>query len=338
MKGFFSTCIIFVSVTLGLGVMEVALRCGGFLPARLDQPHCERWARPDPRLGWRNRPGVWKVDCLNNPMTILPNGLRKTCGQDRGSATGPRILILGDSWIMGFGLHDEETFASLLQKRFPSVRFLNCAVAGYGTYQSLLFLEDFLAEAKKSQDKQGVRVLYCFCSNHQERNVASYHWIRGLTTYDRTHFTPPHILRDDAGHWRRYPAERHNMWSLADKSALVYLLQDRIIYQVTRDNGDQAIAATRHLMREMHQLCEHNGVPFEVVLAFSPQQERKRYQAFCRSSAIPCVSCAPDVLWKDPEWFLHKGDYKGGHPNERLHAYWAASIGEFLHSEGWVNP
>ncbi len=59
-----------------------------------------------------------------------------------------RILLLGDSYTMGYGLHTEETYAYLLQqkldKAFPrkKVRVINCGVGGYAPFQERIFLNE----------------------------------------------------------------------------------------------------------------------------------------------------------------------------------------------------
>ena len=55
-------------------------------------------------------------------------------------------MVLGCSFVQGWALSDEETFAWKLQERFVRARVLNFGTAGYGTTQSLLALERYLEE------------------------------------------------------------------------------------------------------------------------------------------------------------------------------------------------
>lgn len=62
-------------------------------------------------------------------LTIKPDGIK-------------RVMILGDSNAFGYGLQEEEIFATLLSKRLPTnYQVLNSGVFGYGTDQSLLLFE-----------------------------------------------------------------------------------------------------------------------------------------------------------------------------------------------------
>jgi hypothetical protein len=59
-----------------------------------------------------------------------------------------RVLLLGDSYTMGYGLHDDETFAHHLQQKldkgFPrkKLRVINCGVGGYAPFQERIFLNE----------------------------------------------------------------------------------------------------------------------------------------------------------------------------------------------------
>ncbi len=59
-----------------------------------------------------------------------------------------RILLLGDSYTMGHGLRDDETFAHLLQRKldkgFPltKLRVINGGVGGYAPWQERIFLNE----------------------------------------------------------------------------------------------------------------------------------------------------------------------------------------------------
>jgi hypothetical protein len=120
-----------------LGVVEHVLRS----EARADTGGAEAMLDlhvPADVYGWRPRPG----------FSGLVDGRRTTINTRgfRGPVPGPlragerRVLMLGDSVAFGWGVHDEETFAALLD-RHAVLSVANLAVEGYGIDQSLLRLE-----------------------------------------------------------------------------------------------------------------------------------------------------------------------------------------------------
>lgn len=88
------------------------------------------------RLGWKPRPGA-RFTVAGALTTIDARGFR---GQAAPADPGPartRVLLLGDSVTFGYGVADEQTFASLLGAERGGFEVANLAVPGYGVDQSL---------------------------------------------------------------------------------------------------------------------------------------------------------------------------------------------------------
>ena len=171
--------LLLVSVAVGLMVGEVAARLVGIRPiAALPLP--VQVAMEHPALGWVNRPGVhlsW--DTGNAPMTFWPDGRRAT----RATADAPpeavvQVALIGGSFTQGYGVADEHAFGWLLDARFPGLSVDNHGTGGYGTYQSLLLLEQLFREA----DFRPSLVIYGFAAFHGERNVGAYRHVVTLRT------------------------------------------------------------------------------------------------------------------------------------------------------------
>ncbi len=128
-----------------LGV-EAGLRL--FFP----QPLAERYAAPreggplvniDPELGWTLRPGIaglrseepWQADVRTNAL-----GFRDV--EHAGKAADvARVAVLGDSFVFGSGVRQDETLTHQLAARLgPAFEVVNLGVPGYGTDQALLTL------------------------------------------------------------------------------------------------------------------------------------------------------------------------------------------------------
>ncbi len=101
----------------------------------------EFW-RYDPVYGWAHEPGrVGKFASHGFDTTVRINshGFR---GPERSFDKSPgrkRVVVLGDSYVWGFGVEQEELFTTLVEDRLgPGVELVNLAVSGYSTDQELL--------------------------------------------------------------------------------------------------------------------------------------------------------------------------------------------------------
>jgi hypothetical protein len=120
-----------------LATTELSLRAAA--PDDLTGPAAmERLHRPSEVYGWEPRPGfAARIEGMRT--TIDGRGARGPEADDE-AADSRRILMLGDSIAFGWGVHDEETFAALLDSG-ARTSVLNLAVEGYGLDQTLLRFE-----------------------------------------------------------------------------------------------------------------------------------------------------------------------------------------------------
>jgi len=94
-------------------------------------------ARYDPEVTYTLRPGtcVFANDEFSVRVDVNRLGLR----DDELSLEAPEIVVLGDSFAMGWGVEQDETFAQLLAKR-TGLRVLNAGISSYATARELLTL------------------------------------------------------------------------------------------------------------------------------------------------------------------------------------------------------
>jgi hypothetical protein len=134
----------------GLGVCEAALRvlwphlANGVRVYDFAESERGRFCRWDERLGWAGRPGAegefqW-ADCR---IRVRQNrhGFRgaehETARTDR-----PRIAVLGDSFVWGFGVEEPDVFTAVMARDSArDVEIVNLGVSGYGTDQEVLLWE-----------------------------------------------------------------------------------------------------------------------------------------------------------------------------------------------------
>ena len=94
-----------------------------------------------PELGIQLNPGSYKIN-INKGLAFearhLDDHSRFVTGRQQNHTN---VLLLGCSFTYGFGVDDDQTFASLLQKDFPEAGIQNAGVPGYGSVQSLMQLK-----------------------------------------------------------------------------------------------------------------------------------------------------------------------------------------------------
>lgn len=91
---------------------------------------------------------------------INSNGLR----DDEESLKKPQIIVLGDSYAMGWGVNQNETFAQIIEEK-TGLKTLNAGVSSYGTAREFLMLQ--------KQDLSNLKYLIIqYCSNDYGENKA----------------------------------------------------------------------------------------------------------------------------------------------------------------------
>jgi lysophospholipase L1-like esterase len=113
-----------------------------------EEYHCEY----DADLGWANRPGVSIPDFYGpeQSITIDTAGLRSHEVLNPSLKPDPfRVICLGDSFTLGYGVDDQETFPFLLQKLAAGqLHVSNMGQGGYSIGQSWLWLRRLAPQLK----------------------------------------------------------------------------------------------------------------------------------------------------------------------------------------------
>ncbi len=102
----------------------------------------ESHSQYDAELGWRHRPGVHFESLYGpgTPFTTNAQGFRAR--EDYGKAVPPgryRVVNLGDSFTMGYGVGDGATYPAQLQALCPVLQTVNMGQGGYGADQDYLW-------------------------------------------------------------------------------------------------------------------------------------------------------------------------------------------------------
>ncbi len=120
-------------------------------------PACARY---DKELAYTLRPGDCSFVNLEFATELRINSLGVR--DDEESLAAPEVIVLGDSYAMGWGVGQVETFAQVLE-RMTGKKVLNLGVSSYGTARELLLLQ--------RADRSNLRVLVIqYCANDYPEN------------------------------------------------------------------------------------------------------------------------------------------------------------------------
>lgn len=129
-----------LSLTVGLLMAEMLVRLAGYR----SQFAATQFFRYDPLLGWHLQPalkGPFERPQFKSYVKINSHGLRGIDHPYEKPRGKKRILVLGDSFVWGFGVNDSEIFTALMEQDLQDVEVINGGVTAYGTTQELLWLE-----------------------------------------------------------------------------------------------------------------------------------------------------------------------------------------------------
>ena len=117
-------------------------------------------ARYDAALSYTLRPGrcTFANEEFKTEVRVNSLGLR----DDEQSLRHPEIIVLGDSFAMGWGVQEAETFSSILERRLGK-KVLNAGVSSYGTAREV--------ESVRRLNSSRARILIIqYCDNDFEEN------------------------------------------------------------------------------------------------------------------------------------------------------------------------
>ncbi len=97
-----------------------------------------RHAQYDPELFYTLRPGGARFTSreFDTRLEVNSAGLR----DDEASLVAPEIIVLGDSYAMGWGVEQQESFPQVLE-RLSGRSVLNAGVSSYGTAREMILLD-----------------------------------------------------------------------------------------------------------------------------------------------------------------------------------------------------
>jgi hypothetical protein len=146
----------------GLEVMAESIFMRRFWWVWQAEPTCAQF---DPELIYLAKPGRanFRNPEFDTIITMQRDGRREQPAPPPGHRE--KVVVLGDSFAMGWGVNDAETYSAPLQSRFHYAT-TNLGVASYGTARELLWLRR--QDAWRDADV----LIIQFCENDAEENAA----------------------------------------------------------------------------------------------------------------------------------------------------------------------
>ena len=244
----------------------------------------------DELLGWKlkasNTYRHFKLFNFDVTYHIDKYGHRKT----GGDPSNPKVVFLGGSYTFGNGVEDNETFASILQKRNPKHCMINTGANAWGTDQALIKLKE---QFQQHEDIE--LVVYNFIGAHVQRNYLRKPWLKKLWKLGKRQ--KPYFKIDENG--------KLNFAGLATWE------KDGICEDKNLD--DMEIEITKLLLVKMRELCDSSETKFKV--AYLPSNSRVEFKNEIASTI------GSENLWD----FRSKIDFENlkfkldGHPNADGH-------------------
>lgn len=285
----------------------------------------------DAELHYRHRPGAKRTmitrDTVESFVSINRWGHHDT-DFPRDKPPGEfRMLALGDSVTMGFGVTYDETYSAHLERDlrekatgYSSFEVINTGVHGYSTYQELRIFEESLAF-----DPDVVVLGFCLNDVTEPFVVSEEYGGVGLDYHGVTQTTTPLVgwLANETGYGRFFQRLAEGSKSVeAEKRVEIYNARRMAELSLSDPEMKEAWRITLSYLEATYDLARENGkpivlliFPFTFQLADESLREPQRILLeHAASHGVDAIDFAPifqQVIFDDPEHlaFLHSHGY-----------------------------
>ncbi len=312
-----------------LGIGEIAVRALGFSPWSLARYTFESepfgpFFEPDARLGYKGRPGVFRLilsDTLRVVVSHDLRGYRITSTFPDPKPDRPEIWVFGCSFTHGFGVNDYETYPWMLQEAFPSHKVSNFGMDGYGTYHALLQLESLMADGDIPE-----LVILAYGSFHNQRNVSSRYWKKALAGRDVAEGIQYPFVRFNASQELIRGMEKpvYKPWPLMRHSALVHYLENTV--NNSEYTSLKPFEVTKRVIQRIDAKVSEYGSELLVLNIFRDKESTRMLDSI--GGSIKTLDISVDL--NDKSVRILPGD---GHPNRHGHRQMADELIKYLNTQ-----
>jgi hypothetical protein len=295
-------CLAAISLAEGVASLVLSAREVGLLEDLSEEAH----SRYDAELGWVHEPDRRHPDIYGpgRTLTINSQGFRATQEYTPHVPDGlSRVLCLGDSFTLGFGVDDSHTFVSRMDALCDGLQTVNMGQGGYGLDQ------DWLWYARDGGQLQADVVLLSFIEADLYRMQKEV-----FTGYPKPHLSviDGELVKDNVPVpqiWGEYAFERQ-VRGFLDGLALSRIARPEpesiLEFQPVEPDMSEVEALVMFelaetIIAELNALCEQRGS--KLVVAYIPTKKllylRKKTRIqrwagrFTRENEIPFVDLVP---------------------------------------------
>lgn len=231
--------------------------------------------RYDPDIGWLPRADSSLTFTGSQTIRVAHNhdGFRDP---QPGDKTRPRLVVLGDSFVWGYDVEQEERFTECLRARHPDWEVLNLGVSGTSTDQQFLILQQIFDRYQPDV------VLLVYNAGDRFDNQTNFAFGRYYKPYVVEQSGELVVAGQPVPRSMAYHLAQGDPW--LTRSYLwraLWQVSQRLVHPV-RTVPDP----THALLSEMDRYVKERGALFIVGFASAEQQ----FMAYCRQARLNHVS------------------------------------------------
>ena len=185
-----------------------------------------------PDLSYTLKPGTFTFTEIefSNEYRVNSLGVR----DEEGSLIKPEIIFLGDSFTLGWGVNQEQTYVKLLEKKIQ-LKTLNTSIPSFGTVREMLIL--------KKVDKSQLKCLILqYCGDDYDENLRYYlngnrpqvmreetfHKLSQLHSQSKQYFPGKYInlkIRKKINEWKPKTVKPETITPMSEAELFIHVLQ-----------------------------------------------------------------------------------------------------------------
>lgn len=328
------------SLLVGLALAEGITRA--FFPHLAPRTaRLTRFWQYDARYGWAHQPGssgVFDSYGIQSSVTINARGFR---GPEVAYAREPqrrRVLVLGDSYVWGYGVNNDEVFTERLRQAKPEWEVVNLGVSGYSTDQELLLYRD------EGYKYQADLVLLVLTENDRSGNMLTQQYV----VYGK----PAFQFQNGALTLRNQPVPPTRWWkqALSQLATQSYVLTAankylyaRALAQITPTNQPTASAAVRKfphnseeeltgqlLVELRREITARQSTAKLLVVCTEDLTSSQELAAYLAPFDIACLDLEQFMKAKDPSLHLTNDFHWNAAGHQKVADILAQQLEQFL--------
>ncbi len=278
-----------------------------------EERHCEY----DADLGWMNLPSVRIEDLYGPGASYTTNSQRFRASRDYTAevrAGRYRVICLGDSFTMGYGVDDADTFPARLESLSDELEVINMGLGGFGVDQDYLWFE------RDGAGLEADALLFCVVVADFQRmttDVFQERYPKPTLSLEKGELAArnvpvPRGFDERAGRGADYPWRGLNLVRLLRSRGGAPLPPQGDSRQLSARRAAhayrRALIVSEHVFAELHRESEARGRRFAVVLLPSerhlgtePPPVERWLEEFTERADIPFLNLFPLLRAVDPE-------------------------------------